>query len=133
MVIFMYEQDYIMRLIREIVRTMVKLLFNKEADNEEIIAINENDIGTKHNELLDLIDSGCIKEAEKLLLDTIDPHDIQDYNVALMFYSYLNEKELNFLEEHNYSKKEIMEGLKYVSDIYGYGSMVNTLLGLVSD
>jgi hypothetical protein len=112
---------------------MVKLLFNKNMDNEEIIVFNQDNIGTKHNELLDLIDSGHIKEAENLLLDELDPNDIQDYNVALMFYSYLNEKNLDFLEEHNYSKKEIMDGIKYVSEIYGYGSMINTLLGIVSD
>jgi hypothetical protein len=49
-----------------------------------------------------------------------------------MFYSYLNEKELDFLEEHDYTKREITEGLIAVSRIYGYGGISETLLSIIN-
>lgn len=49
--------------------------------------------------------------------------------MALMFYYHLNQIDFNFLEEHDYSKNEITDGLRYVSKVYGYDSMAEALLG----
>lgn len=67
------------------------------------------------------------------MLDELNPEDIQYYKIALMFYLYLNEKDIGFIEEHNFSKKEIIDGLKYVSEIYGYGGIANALLSALLD
>lgn len=129
----MFEQDYIMRLIHEIVRAVLKLLFNIDTDKKEVSIFTEKEAESKYNDLIDLINKGEINEAENRLLDELDPKDIQYYKIALMFYSYLNDIDIDFLEEHNFSKKEIIEGLKYVSEIYGYGSIVDALLSTLSD
>jgi hypothetical protein len=128
----MFEQDYIMRLIHEIVRALLKLLFNIDTDKKEVL-IFEKEAETNYDELLNLIDKGEINEAENKLLDELNPEDIQYYKIALMFYSYLIEKDIDFLEEHNFSKNEIIDGLKYVSEIYGYGSIANALLSTLLD
>jgi hypothetical protein len=129
----MFEHDYIMRLIHEIVRALLKLLFKIDMDKKEVLIFTEKEAETKYDELLNLIDKGEINEAENKLLDELNPEDIQCYKIALMFYSYLNEKDIDFLEEHNFTKNEIIDGLKYVSEIYGYGSIANALLSTLLD
>lgn len=124
----MFEQDYIMRLIHEIIRVMLKLLFNIDTDKKEELAFEENETETTYDELIYLIDSGRINEAENKLLDELDSNNKEYFKVALMFYSYLNEKDTDFLEKYNYSKGEIIDGLKYVSKIYGYESMIDAFL-----
>ena len=126
----MFERDYIMRLIHEIVRALLKLLFNIDANQEEEQIITTQADRMRYDELLDLIDKGEINEAENRLLDELDPEEVKDYKTALLFYSYLNEKDVDFLEEHQFSKGEIIYGLKYVSSIYGYGSLAEVLLGI---
>jgi hypothetical protein len=129
----MFERDYIMRLIHDIVRALLKLLFNIDTDKKEVLIFNEKEAETQYDELLNLIDKGEINEAENKLLDELNLENIKDYQIALMFYSYLNDKDIDFLEAHDFSKKEIIDGLKYVSEIYGYGSIVNALLSTLLD
>lgn len=126
----MIEQDYVMRLIHEIVRALLKLLFNIDTDKNEEIIFTENVGESKYDDLLYLIDQGEINEAENKLLDELNPNDIQHFKMALMFYSYLNEKDIDFLEEHNFSKQEIIDGLIHVSSIYGYGNIADALLSI---
>jgi hypothetical protein len=102
-------------------------------DKKEELLLNEKETEEKYNELLYLIDKGEINEAENKLLDELNPADIQNYKIALIFYLYLNEKDIDFLEEYNFSRGEITDGLKYVSEIYGYGSMADALLSILLD
>ncbi|ABX43583.1 DUF6483 family protein [Lachnoclostridium phytofermentans] len=129
----MFEEDYIMRLINQVIRTLLKLLFNIDTEKKEELNFILNETEDKYDELLNLIDKGQINEAENKLIEELNPKDNQYYKKALTFYAYLNDKDDDFLIEHDYSKKEIAEGLKYVSEIYGYGSMVNTLFSMISD
>lgn len=128
----MFEQDYMMRLIHEVIRSLLKLLFNINLEKKEELLFEEQDVEEKYEELLDLIDKGNINVAENKLLDELNPEDINHYKMAIMFYSYLNEKEIDFLEEHDYTKHEITEGLIAVSRIYGYGGILETLLSIIN-
>ncbi|MDL2302723.1 DUF6483 family protein [Lachnospiraceae bacterium OttesenSCG-928-D06] len=47
---------------------------------------------------------------------------------TLLFYSYLNDKDDDFLESHYYSREEIKEGLKSVVSNYKLGSLVEIFL-----
>lgn len=129
----MFEEDYIMRLIHQVIRTLLKLLFNIDTEKKEELNIIVNETEEKYDDLLNLIDQGQINEAENKLFEELNSKDIQQYKRALIFYAYLNDKDDDFLIDHDYSKREIAEGLKYVSEIYGYGSMVNALLSIISD
>ncbi len=129
----MFEQDYIMHLIGEMVRAFLKLLFNIDLDTKESQIFNETEIAAEYDELITLVDDGKINEAENKLLDELNSENIQDFKLALMFYSYLNEKDIDFLAEHDFSKKEIIDGLKQVSKVYGYESMANAFLSVLPD
>lgn len=129
----MFEQDYIMHLIGEMVRAFLKLLFNIDLDTKESQIFNETEIAAEYDELITLVDDGKINEAENKLLDGLNSENIQDFKLALMFYSYLNEKNIDFLAEHDFSKKEIIDGLKQISKVYGYESMANAFLSTLPD
>lgn len=129
----MLKKDYLMRLIHEAVRAIVKLVFKIDTDKEEELVFSEKEKETTYDELLKLINEGKINEAENQLLDELDYKDLECYKMALMFYSYLNEKDVEFLEEHDFSKNEIIEGLRSVSDSYGYGSIVGALINVMGD
>ncbi len=125
----MLQDDFIMRMIHEMVTTLLKLIFHIELGENEEENFKDQETASDYLELLALIQAGEINEAENKLLDGLDSDDMEHFKMALMFYYHLNEIDFNFLEEHNYSKTEITDGLRYVSSIYGYDSMAEALLG----
>lgn len=125
----MLQDDFIMRMIHEMVTTLLKLIFHIELGENEEENFKDQETASDYLELLALIQAGEINEAENKLLDGLDSDDMEHFKMALMFYYHLNEIDFNFLEEHNYSKNEITDGLRYVSSIYGYDSMAEALLG----
>ncbi len=125
----MLQDDFIMRMIHEMVTTLLKLIFHIELGENEEENFKDQETASDYLELLALIQAGEINEAENKLLDGLDSDDMEHFKMALMFYYHLNEIDFNFLEEHNYSKTEITDGLRYVSSVYGYDSMAEALLG----
>lgn len=125
----MLQDDFIMRMIHEMVTTLLKLIFHIELGENEEQNFKDQETASDYLELLALIQAGEINEAENKLLDGMDSDDMEHFKMALMFYYHLNEIDFNFLEEHNYSKNEITDGLRYVSSVYGYDSMAEALLG----
>lgn len=117
------ENDYILRLIHEVIRTLIKLIFGVDVDDNQEEKVPE-EIRESYKKLLAMADDGKINEAENLLSDSLDLGDIKKFQLALLFYEYLNKKEDGFLEEHGYSRQEVLEGLKYTVSLYGYGSMM---------
>ena len=67
----MFEQDYIMRLIKEMVRTLLKLLFHIDTDSQTEELLKEREEKETLNALLELVDGGEINEAENRLYDLI--------------------------------------------------------------
>ena len=129
----MLEEDYIVRVIHEMVTTLLKLVFHIDLGRDEEQNFKNQETASAYQELLTLIEDGKINEAENKLLDELDPQDMEHYKMALMIYEHLNQKNTKFLEEHGFSKFEIIDGLKYVSSIYGYDAMADTLLGRGSE
>ena len=124
----MFEQDYVMRLIKEMVRVILKLLFNIDSESPTVELI-ENKVQKETLEnLLDMIDAGKINEAENRLHDLISDEDRESLEIALLFYSYLNDKADDFLEEHDFSREEIKLGLEDVADIFVLRSITGGFL-----
>ncbi len=108
----MYEQDYIMRIIKETVRTMLKLLFNIDTESPSAELLEDTADQQTLNQILHMVDDGSINEAENKIYEITEDSQKADLKIALLFYSYLNEQSDEFLEEHNYSRDEIRSGLK---------------------
>ncbi|MDD3220881.1 MAG: hypothetical protein EOM34_11560 [Clostridia bacterium] len=120
------EKDYILRMIHEIVRTLLKLIFNVDIDKEDVAIDQEN--AELYKRLTMMIDDGDINDAENILTDHLDVRNMKKFQLALMFYDYLNKKDTEFLCEHDFSREEVSDGLKYVVDLYGYGAINDVFL-----
>ena len=90
---FTDEKDYIMRIIKEMVRVLFSLVFGKKYVSVEIEKENKYEVyGKKLQSFLDMIDSGQINEAENILLNNIDYTNKDEVMAAALFYQHLSEK-----------------------------------------
>lgn len=124
----MFEQDYIMRLVKEMIRMLLKLLFNIDTESPSTDLMESVEQRAFLNELLDMIDKGKINEAENLLFNPENTIKKDNLKTALLFYSYLNEKDNDFLEANNYSRDEIRSGIKEIAGECGMDGIVGMFL-----
>ncbi len=124
----MFEQDYVMRLIKEMVRAILKLLFHIDTESPTIELLENKEGKETLQNLSDMIDDGKINEAENRLYDLISDTDMNSLEIALLFYSYLNDKTDDFLEENDFSRDEIKLGLENVADRFGLSSIAKMFL-----
>lgn len=140
----MFEQDYIMRLIHEVVRAILSCIFRIKEDAEERQILTETEL-EDYNELIRLADAGRINEAENLLYEKLDDMDygmeslqeqkepeepcssIENMKTALLFYEHINDYTDDFLEESRFSREEIKDGIAQILKRYGYDGMINLL------
>ncbi len=115
----MFEQDYIMRLIREMVRALIKLLFNIDTPSPTADMFEDIEMKKTAERLQGMADAGKINEAEQELFDMVDENNKKTLGVALVFYSYLNEKDDSFLIENGFSREEIKQGIEDIVSAYG--------------
>lgn len=124
----MFEQDYVMRLIKEMVRAILKLLFNIDTESPTVDLLENREEKEALENLLDMVDAGKINEAENKLFDLTDDATVNDLKIALLFYSYLNDKTDDFLETNDFSREEIKSGLENVADRFGLNSIAKMFL-----
>lgn len=124
----MVREDYIMRLIHESTRTLLKLLFNIDEVKEEEIEFESMELETIYRKLKLLAVNGNINEAENQLSELLDGENREAFKMAIMFYDYINTFEDEKLEQAGYSREEIDEGILMAARIYGYDGMVGALL-----
>ena len=110
---FTDEKDYIMRMIKEMVRVLFSLAFGQKYVSVELEKENKYEVSGKNLKIfLNMIDLGQINEAENILLDSIDYTNKNEVMAVALFYQYLSEKDNQFLENNNYTKEEVLSGFK---------------------
>lgn len=123
------EKDYIMRIIKEMVRVLFSLILGKQYRSVELPEENKYEISGKTlEEFKKMVDEGLINEAENILLENIDHTQKEEVLAAISFYQYIGEKDSDFLTEHNYSKKEALDGMKRLAEQQGYGHVISFLM-----
>mgnify|MGYP003210773219 CR=1 FL=1 len=95
---FTDEKDYIMRMIKEMVRVLFSLAFGKKYVSVELEKENKYDY-TNKNEVM----------------------------AVALFYQYLSEKDNQFLENNNYTKEEVLSGFKQLLMKSGYSDLLYLL------
>ena len=99
---FTDENDYIIRMIKEMVRVLFSLMFGKKYVSVEFEKENKYEVlGKDLRDFLAMIDSGQINEAENILIDSIDYANNDEVMAATLFYQYLSEKDSEFLNNNN--------------------------------
>lgn len=124
----MFEQDYVMRLIREMIRTLLKLMFNIDTESPARDLLNGTEEQHILNNLYNKIDQGNINDAEDELFRMLSDDNGDKLKMALLFYSYLNDKSDVFLEEHHFSRKEIQQGIRDLVTLYNLSGIEETFL-----
>lgn len=117
-----YENDFIMRQVRDMTRMLAKILFGKNtATYEYQREDNYTAADSLYARLIAMVDAGKINEAENRLYEELDRDEEGTFEVALGFYDYLNELPEEFLETHDYSRDEVKEGAQSLADRKGMG------------
>ena len=125
---FTDEKDYIMLMIKEMVRVLFSLAFGKKYVSVELEKENKYEVSGKNlKNFLNMIDLGQINEAENILLDSIDYTNKNEVMAVALFYQYLSEKDNQFLENNNYTKEEVLSGFKQLLMKSGYSDLLYLL------
>ena len=125
---FTDEKDYIMRMIKEMVRVLFSLAFGKKYVSVELEKENKYEVSGKNLKIfLNMIDLGQINEAENILLDSIDYTNKNEVMAVALFYQYLSEKDNQILENSNYTKEEVLSGFKQLLMKSGYRDLLYLL------
>lgn len=124
----MFEQDYIMRIIKEMIRAVLKLVFHIDAVSPEEEMVEDEVRLENLKKLIDMMNNGDINEAENRLSEWTASGQQEDLLMGLVFYSRLNEKTDDFLEAHQYSREEIQEGLETLIAQYGLENLSEVFL-----
>lgn len=116
----MFEQDYMKRMIKDMARFLARIILNKDTVTYEL---TKDEIYTKtdyvHRQLLSLIMQGKINEAENMLHEEFKHRNERCMELALDFYSRLNDLDDEFLMKNNFTREEIEQGLKEIVKRYG--------------
>ncbi len=121
----MFELDYIMRQIRQMIRILVKVLFNIDDETPSLSLIQNTEAKKRADDLLRKADAGNINEAVNELSELIKRGKNDDLVTGIIFYSYLNGKDDDYLEANSFSRDNIENGLKYLLSEYGLEDMAN--------
>ncbi len=124
----MFEQDYVMRIIHEIVRTLLKLLFHIENPEDEQLILEDERTAEDYKRLLNLVAEGKIKEADHALFEKLNLNKKENFQMALLFYNYINDLDDEKLEAGGFSREQAKEGLLKVIKLYGYEDLVDVFL-----
>ena len=120
-----YENDWMMRQIKVLVRSIAQYIFHRETVDYEVEdESNPTLTDSLHRDLIALLEKGKVCEAEDSLFDQFQPGNIDHLRVALDFYQRVNLLTDDELEARNFSRDEIYDGLKDIMrltemDFYG--------------
>lgn len=124
----MFEQDYIMRLIKEMIRSILKLLFNIDTEMPSTELLEKEEERATLETLLDMVDEGRINEAENRIFAMADSGIMASLESVLLFFSYLNDKSDEFLTANGFSRKELQDDLKSILSQYGLGGVTEIFM-----
>lgn len=119
------EQDYIIRMIKQIIQAILKLVFGIDTDSPTAELLENAKASDTLHRLTEMIDSGNINSAENELYEKISSDNDLDLKVGILFYSYLNDKSDDFLSKNNFSRGEIELGLRNLVSMYGLDDISN--------
>lgn len=123
----MFKRNYNMTRIRDMLKMALKITCNIDEESPSIESLEDEQDKSILGSLIKSVNEGNINEAENELFNSIKPENKNYLRIALLFYSYLNEKDDNFLEENDFGRDEIKTGLKDVMSAYGLESLSEAL------
>ncbi|WP_099468420.1 DUF6483 family protein [Konateibacter massiliensis] len=114
----MFKEDYVMKMIHELVKTVLKLMFH--IDNVDDTIVLENEAANElYKKLMGLTKEYKINDAENFLYENLDENNMEELKAALLFYEQLNYLSDDDLENADFSREEIKDGIQVVLERFG--------------
>ncbi len=119
----MFENEYILRLIKDLARTATALFCGKDSVKSGI-DIEDNNVIFSEDELLEFLikkhlNEGKVNEAENMLFEALrNRRTAKNLETAMLFYEELINWDEDKLLSCNFSKFEIQQGLMEVKRIF---------------
>lgn len=123
----MYEQDYLLRQIKEMISVIMKMLFGAELRSAEQTAADQQR-SDEESGLLRMIDRGQITEAERMFYARMDAKTAANLLMGYSFYQYLAQKDDDFLEQHGYSREMLINGIRRLAALFDAGHLAALFL-----
>lgn len=123
----MYEEDFIMRQIREITAVIAKVLFGKKADSMTLMLHQRE--RQKVEYLADKVKDGEIQDAVDELNRFADNNTKENLMVGLEFYNQLCELDEDFFIENGYSLVKAREDFESFAEKFGLEQMTELYFG----
>ena len=124
----MVKNDYIMRMISEMIRAVLTLLLGRDIVSKDEIVLPQISEDSDFQKLIAMVNEGRINEAENMLWDMTGDGRQEHFQIALLFYNYLNDLDDEVLEKADFSREEGADGLARIMKLYGYEDMARTFL-----
>jgi hypothetical protein len=121
-----YKRDWILRQIQMIADMIAHAVFGTSA----IAYMSENEAAPTETDQLYLkldmlISQKRIGEAEDCLLDSIEAGNRKHLELAMDFYQKINRLSDEELEQANFPRQEILDGVNYIIKKFGLTDLVN--------
>ena len=124
----MVKQDYLMRMINDLITGMAKMLFHTDIREDEELDFQSDTLGEQFKALLDLADEGKLEEALEEMDRILDQGHMESLKMALYFFEYLNRMDEDTLEAKGLEREYLQEKILEAADRFGYRSMAEMLL-----
>lgn len=124
----MVKQDYLMRMINDLITGMAKMLFHTDIREDEELDFQSDTLGEQFKALLDLADEGKLEEAFEEMDRILDQGHMESLKMALYFFEYLNRMDEDALEAKGLEREDLQEKILEAADRFGYRSMAEMLL-----
>lgn len=118
-----YQQDWLLRQIRRLGLAISNYLLQTESNVTELwtdYVPNDDRSVSAWLEIDDFLEKNDYCGAENLLYAWADGDDPLFLGLAVRLYSALNQKTDEDLQQHDYSREEILDGLREICRIYGF-------------
>ena len=124
----MVKQDYLMRMINDLITGMAKMLFHTDIREDEELDFQSDTLGEQFKALLELADEGKLEEALEEMDRILDQGHMESLKMALYFFEYLNRMDEDALEAKGLEREDLQEKILEAADRFGYRSMAEMLL-----
>ena len=123
----MFEQDYIMRQIKEITAVMAKVLFGAKTD-QSFYMLQEVE-RQKAFALIEKMHNGEVQEAVDEVNKLADNNTKENLMIGLEFYADLSDMDEKFFAEKGYSLVKAREDFESFAEKFGMQQMTNLYFG----
>ena len=131
----MVERDYVMRLIHEMIRALLKLVLRIDWKEEEkdgmVQTVEDKELNERYQTLRKLVKEKKINEAENLLyeyMEELDQDENRAFGLSLLFYDLLTGLSEEYLNDSGFTREEVTEGVRTAASRYGYERFAQELM-----